>query len=302
MHPIKDRNPKADRVNVEATTSSFSGFLGLYEIVLRKFQTLGTLIALIPMYGVGVVCFALAFTPGALVFQWGYPLIQAQSVVFKAFGLAVLVSTAYILFGFTLIFVAPAFNFLMRAYPKPWRGPYHSLQTIVWGVHNVFAYLPRYTFLEFLTPTPFNILFYRLMGMKIGRGVQLNTTNISDPCLIELEDRVTIGGSATLIAHYGQGGFLVLAKVKIGQGATIGLKATIMGGVEVGEYAKILPNSVVLPKTYVPAGETWGGVPATKIEMSSHSRSQRGIQRDLRKRVRSQATPGIKKSASKASI
>jgi serine acetyltransferase len=122
------------------------------------------------------------------------------------------------------------------------------------------------------------------MGMKIGRGVQLNTTNISDPSLIELGDKVTIGGSATIVAHYGQGGFLVIAPVKIGEGVTVGLKATIMGDVEIGEYAKILPNSVVLPKTRIPAGETWGGVPAVKIDLASQRRSQLEIRRRLRKR------------------
>jgi serine acetyltransferase len=38
-----------------------------------------------------------------------------------------------------------------------------------------------------------------------------------------------------------------------------------MGGAQIGKGAKILPNSVVLPKTVIPAGETWGGVPAQKI-------------------------------------
>jgi acetyltransferase-like isoleucine patch superfamily enzyme len=123
-----------------------------------------------------------------------------------------------------------------------------------------------------MTPTPFNLLFYKLMGMKIGRGVQLNTTHISDPCLIELGDKATIGGNATIIAHYAQGGFLVIAPVKIGAGATVGLRAIILGDVEIGEKAKILPNSVVLPKTRIPPGETWGGVPAKKIEVGSFKR------------------------------
>jgi acetyltransferase-like isoleucine patch superfamily enzyme len=69
----------------------------------------------------------------------------------------------------------------------------------------------------------------------------------------------------TIVAHYGQGGFLVLAPVHIGDKATIGLRAVLMGGVVIGEGAKILPNSVVLPKTKIPAGETWGGVPAQRI-------------------------------------
>jgi serine acetyltransferase len=47
------------------------------------------------------------------------------------------------------------------------------------------------------------------------------------------------------------------------------LHAKVLGGVEIGEGAKILPNSVVMPKTKVPAGEIWGGVPAVKIERST---------------------------------
>ena len=101
--------------------------------------------------------------------------------------------------------------------------------------------------------------------MRIGKNCQINSTAISDPSLIELGDYVTIGGSATICAHYASGGFLVIAPVKIGSGATIGLRAIIMGGVEIGEKAKLLPNSVVLPKTKIPAGETWGGVPAIRL-------------------------------------
>ena len=96
------------------------------------------------------------------------------------------------------------------------------------------------------------------MGMKIGKGVIINTTNISDPCLIEIEDYVTIGGSVHMLAHYGQKGYLILAPVKIGRGANIGLKASIMGDVEIGAEATVKPHSVVLPKTRIAEGEIFG--------------------------------------------
>lgn len=91
------------------------------------------------------------------------------------------------------------------------------------------------------------------MGMKIGKGVHLNTTNISDPSLIELEDHVTIGGSAHIIAHYASKGYVIVEPVKIKKGATVGLKATIMGDVEIGENAVIAPHEVVFPKSRIPA-------------------------------------------------
>ncbi len=137
---------------------------------------------------------------------------------------------------------------------KPFRGSYYSLTSVPWYFHNAFTYIVRYTFLEFITPTPLNLLFYRLMGMKIGRGAHINTTNISDPCLIEIEDKVTIGGSVHIIAHYASHGYLIVEPVKIRKGATVGLKATIMGDVEIGEGATIAPHEVVLPKSRIPAG------------------------------------------------
>mgnify|MGYP000588390086 FL=1 len=71
------------------------------------------------------------------------------------------------------------------------------------------------------------------------------------------------------VAHYAQAGYLVIAPVKIGSRATIGLRAMIMGDVVIGEGARVLPNSVVLPKTRIPAGETWGGVPAVRIDLET---------------------------------
>jgi acetyltransferase-like isoleucine patch superfamily enzyme len=142
---------------------------------------------------------------------------------------------------------------------KPFRGPYYSLTSVPWYIHNAYTYVVRYTFLEFVTPTPLNVLFYKMMGMKIGKGVHINTTNISDPALIELEDKVTIGGSATIIAHYASQGYLIVERVRIGKGTTIGIKATIMGDVEIGEGAIIAPHEVVYPKSRIPAGRKNNG-------------------------------------------
>ena len=70
-----------------------------------------------------------------------------------------------------------------------------------------------------------------------------------------------------MLAHYAQGGYLVIAPVKVGRGATIGLRAIVMGGVTIGEKAKVLAGSFVLPKTVIPDGEPWGGIPAVKVEL-----------------------------------
>lgn len=105
------------------------------------------------------------------------------------------------------------------------------------------------------------------MGMKPGRNVTINSTAIADPSLIEMADGVTIGGTASIMAHYGQEGYLVIAPVCLGAGATIGLRAILMGGVDLGGKAKVLAGSFVLRNTHIPAGEIWAGIPARRIEL-----------------------------------
>lgn len=247
--------------------SSRSGLSGLLETVLRRFKNAFHLALVLPFYIVGCALLGLAAAPGVALASWIMGLASGQTgwIWYPAAGFSLAVG--YFTYGFTLLFLIPLVNFCTRLNLRPWRGPYYSLDAIRWYLHNGLTYGVRYTFLEFVTPTPFNILFYRMMGMKIGHTVTINTTFISDPSMIEMGDKVTIGGSVTLVAHYGQGGYLVLAPLKIGNGVTIGLKATIMGGVTIGDGAKILPNSVVMPKTNIPPGEIWGGVPAKKLDL-----------------------------------
>ena len=204
--------------------------------------------------------------PGVLAFQALEWISRDWMIAFRAVALGCGLGLGFLGYGFTLILLVPAMNWIMRSRLKPWRGSYYSSATVKWYVHNALTYIVRYTFLDFITPTPLNVMFFRFMGMKVGSHVQINTSYVSDPSLLTLGDRVTIGGSATIIGHYGVGGLLVLSPTIIRDGATIGLRAIVMGGCDIGENAKVLPNSVILPKTKVGAGETWSGVPAVRID------------------------------------
>lgn len=253
------------KIDLDSTTTNHGGVKGLFELALRRFKVVVHVFAMGPIYFISAMVLGIALLPGVFLFRGVNEATNLSSSWLQNIGIAFALALGYFLYGMTLIFVAPLINWLFRLQLESWRGPYYSAETLKWFLHNGLTYLVRFTFLEFATPSPLNLLFYRMMGMKIGKGVMINSSWISDPSLIELGDKVTIGGSVTLVAHYGQGGLLIIAPLKIGKGCTIGLKATIMGGVQIGEGAKILPHSVVLPKTVIPAGETWGGVPAVRI-------------------------------------
>ena len=249
------QHPKSEvKEDVDTTTSDRRGFAGILESALRRFRVGSYIIALIPLYLIGILAMGISATPGVFFFNFIVESANGLPKLFYYGATACALVTSYFIYGFTLIFIIPLFNFLMPFRVKPFRGGYYSLNSVPWYFHNAFTYIVRYTFLEFVTPTPISVLFYRMMGMKVGKGSHINTTNISDPALIEIEDKVTIGGSVHIIAHYASKGYLIVEPVKIRKGATIGLKATIMGDVEIGAGAVIAPHEVILPKSRIPAG------------------------------------------------
>ena len=242
-----------DKIDINAKSSERTGIAGLLETALRRFRLVSYIIALIPLYFIGIFGMGISLLPGIYFVNYIINITGDLPQFWYYLSLSCALVLGFFLYGLSAIFIMPLLNFLMPFRLKPFRGGYYSLESVPWYFHNAFTYIVRYTFLEFITPTPLNMLFYRLMGMKIGKGVHINTTNISDPAMIELGDYVTIGGSVHIIGHYASKGFLIVDKVRIKDKATVGLKATIMGNVEIGEGAAIGPHEVILPKSRIPA-------------------------------------------------
>lgn len=239
----------SEKEDIHTTKSKRTGLLGLLETFARKFRTLGFFFVLIPAFLGLIIPMGLALSPGILIFEYAYQATSEMPLITRAVILGPSLALGYFLYGLTLIFLIPILNFPLIPFVRKQRSTWFSLSVIPWYYHNALTYLARYTFLEFITPTPLNLLFYKMMGMKIGKGTMINTTNISDPCLITLGDYVTIGGSATLMAHYGMKGFLIIDKLIIENNATIGLKSSLFGNVVIKEGAVVAPHEVVLPKT-----------------------------------------------------
>ena len=226
--------------------------MGYIESFFRKFRTLGFSFFMAPIAVLYVFCMGISLTPGITLLTYVNEVTTSWHFLVRNALLGFSVAATFFSYGLTLIFVVPLVNKLLPLKVKPMRASWFSLSVLPWYYHNALTYLVRYTFLDFITPTPLNKLFYQMMGMKIGKGSMINTSNISDPCLIEIGDYVTIGGSASLVAHYGQKGVLIIEKLIIHDKATIGLKASLFGDVVVGKGALVKAHEVIMPKTRIP--------------------------------------------------
>jgi acetyltransferase-like isoleucine patch superfamily enzyme len=239
--------------------SNKKGAVGFIETALRKFKNLTFFAALFPIAVLYLVCLSAALYPGSVIMTQIISQAGEMSLLGKTFYFAFGGSLSIVCFILVLVVIVPIVNAPIRPFVKAYRGAWYSLESIPWMYHNALIYLVRYTVLNLITPSPISIFFFRAMGMKIGKNVLLNTGNISDACLIEIADYATIGGSVYLMAHYGMKGYLILDKLVIGKGANIGLHSYVMAA-EVGEFSTVLPNSVVLPKTKLPANSKYGHV------------------------------------------
>jgi acetyltransferase-like isoleucine patch superfamily enzyme len=248
-----------------------------FDRLLRRFARQSYLVAVLLLYVVASTALGVALAPALWIFDrlasWSARL--APPLHYLAVGTSA--ALCFFLAGLTLLVVVPAYNWALPTRVHPFKGGYYSIHVVPWFIHNALFYLVRYTFLPFVTLTPFGIWFLRAMGMKIGRHAFVNTEYISDPQLITLGEDAALGGSVRIFAHYGGGGNFVIAPVVIGARATIGLGVTVMGDVEVGEGATVLPHAVLLPGSRVGPGETWGGVPARRIEREEMELFKQGI-------------------------
>lgn len=233
--------------------------------VLRRFARISYHLFVVLVVVIAASAMGLSLAPALWVWHAALAWSAALPGLFRFLAPGFALAAAFFVFGFCLLLIVPVYNFVLPTRVKPFKGGYYTIHAVPWALHNVLFYLVRYTFLPFVTLTPFGIWFLRAMGMTIGRHAFVNTELISDPRLITLGDDVTLGGSVRIFAHYGGGGNLVIAPVVIEDRATVGIGVTIMGDVRIGKGAVILAHSALLPGSRVGEGETWGGIPARPI-------------------------------------
>lgn len=180
-------------------------------------------------------------------------------------GLSLTLGLGYFFSSVCLLFWCAVFHHLLFLGLKPGRTPLMSLTSFRWATASSLYMLIKYTCADFLMATPFFTVYLKVVGMKLGEGVMINSKFIHDHGLIEIGDGSLIGGDAVMSAHTAEKGHLLLSPIKVGKKCLIGQKSILMPGVEVGDGAVVAAGAIVLKDTLVPPGEVWGGIPARCI-------------------------------------
>lgn len=234
-------------------------FIIKYGIYLQTITVLFFFLQCIFLIGISLI-------PATYLIYSLHQYTMKMSIIYKACALAFAISGGYFLYGFAIITVISLFRLLTFSTVNEGKTAYFSIEGLKWASYNALILTVRFTFLDFFRLTPFNIIFYRLMGAKIGRGVQINTKVVADVCLLEIGDNTVVGGDVTLICHSIEKDQLITMKTRIGKNVTIGLMSVILPGVSIGDGAIIAAGSVIPKGTNIPSRTVWAGVPARQIK------------------------------------
>ncbi|WP_305093708.1 Pls/PosA family non-ribosomal peptide synthetase [Prescottella sp. R16] len=118
-----------------------------------------------------------------------------------------------------------------------------------------------------LSGAPWMLYFARALGAKVGRGVDLHTLPPVTG-MLELGDGCCVEPEVDLSGHWIDGDVVHIGEIRIGDGAAIGARSTLLPGARIGRGAEIAPGSAVFGK--VKANQHWAGSPAVKIGKASH--------------------------------
>ncbi|RSN42244.1 amino acid adenylation protein [Amycolatopsis sp. WAC 04197] len=109
--------------------------------------------------------------------------------------------------------------------------------------------------------TPLLPAWLRTMGVKIGRGVWLETYWLPESDLVSLGDGATINRGCVVQTHLFHDRIMTMSPVTLDEGATLGPHGIVLPGAGIGARTTVGPGSLVTRGDAVPADSRWLGNP-----------------------------------------
>lgn len=103
----------------------------------------------------------------------------------------------------------------------------------------------------------------RLFGARVGDGVAMDGV-LGEPFLLTVGSGAVLGWGSVVVGSVIADGRIVIAPVRIGAHATVGVNAVVLSGCTIGDYARLAIGATLVPGSVIPPGETWRGNPARK--------------------------------------
>jgi acetyltransferase-like isoleucine patch superfamily enzyme len=216
----------------------------------------GLTLLIYSLYG---VILGISAAPSIYLIWRSWQICMTAPAIGSIVAFSICCSTALFLYFITGTIVFGAIIRLMCVGIQPGRYSFVSLTMVRWMVYSGIYHLAGTTIFNFIPMSFLGILFFKLIGARLGKNVRLNTWFLNDAYLLEIGDNVVIGGKTDISCHTIEGGELILERIRIGHGTLIGQHCYISPGVTIGsrcvigQYAFIRKNKVISDGTVISA-------------------------------------------------
>ncbi len=205
-----------------------------------------------------------------------YDIIRYESMASTVQSLPSLIYDG-LLYGVSSFVLVVLLKWLLLQRYRPTAAPMWSLY--VWvseAVTNVYESMAVSNFLNYLRGTVFLPFLMRLLGVQIGRGVYLDTTDITEFDCVHIGDDAVLNGLSGPQTHLFEDRVMKIGNVFIDQGVNLRARSTVLYDTRVGRGALIGPLTTVMKGETIPANSSWIGSPAQNWHQHRHHAASAG--------------------------
>ena len=207
-----------------------------------------------------VLPMAFVIATGYLIVQVVMPLPEERGWVVTAAALSV----AGCLYGLASFLLVVVLKWILIGRYRP--RAVAMWTPFVWlseAVTNVYESLAVPNFLEFLRGTPMLPWALRLLGARIGKGVYLDTTDLTEFDCVQIGDDAELNGGCGPQTHLFEDRVMKIGLVEIGARVTVGSSSIILYDTKIGDGVRLGPLTLVAKGERLPPETHWEGSPAT---------------------------------------
>jgi non-ribosomal peptide synthetase-like protein len=120
-------------------------------------------------------------------------------------------------------------------------------------------------FFEYLIGTPWLPFFLKFFGVKTGKRIFLNTTDVTEFDMVTIGDDVAMNEECGPQTHLFEDRVMKIGAIKFGNRVTIGSRAIVLYDSEIGDGVMIEPLSLIMKGETIPENTQWGGSPVSEV-------------------------------------
>lgn len=148
-------------------------------------------------------------------------------------------------------------------------GKYKPIQSPMWTskvwlselITSTYEALSIPFLLEYLKGTPWLPILLRLLGVKTGRRIIMNTADITEFDMVSIGSDSALNEDSGPQTHLFEDRVMKIGAIKIGARSSIGARSIILYDSEIGDDVNLTPLSLVMKGENLQSGTNWTGSP-----------------------------------------